>query len=162
MLWCYRYFIAFHNCVKEWAPHIHLAIYQLVDTCSTLYLSIMKMLCWTWYVDFYEDVPFKLFYYIHRSSFCWIIWWINACYIEEQWCGTILYFINYVLNKHWLTSSQAGSIGKTTRQEVEEGQWEQEYSVKKEGLSQVLSFHGRSKMWPAPPKKLLSRLANIH
>ena len=33
-----------------------------------------------------------------------------------------LYSVNYILNKHKLVSSQAGSIGGTARQEVEAGQ----------------------------------------
>ena len=55
-----------------------------------------------------------------------------------------VYSANYILNKRWLASSQAGSIGGTTRQEVEVGQWEQENS-------------GKRKAWPAvvtqPQKK---------
>lgn len=36
--------------VTEWAPHIHLAIYQLVDTCLTLYFvyyenAMLNMVC---------------------------------------------------------------------------------------------------------------------
>ena len=50
----------------------------------------------------------------------------------DGWCRTILYSVNYVLNKCCLASSQAGNIGWTTRQEVEAGQGEQEYSGKKE------------------------------
>ena len=45
-----------------------------------------------------------------------------------------LYPVNCILNKHWLASSQAGSIGGTTRQEVEAGQREQEISGKKDFL----------------------------
>ena len=48
-----------------------------------------------------------------------------------------LYSVNYILNKRWLASSQAGSIGKTTSQRVEVGQWEQEYS----GLAVWLQPH---------------------
>ena len=33
-----------------------------------------------------------------------------------------LYSVNYILNKRWLVSSQAGSIDGTTTQEVEVGQ----------------------------------------
>ena len=57
-----------------------------------------------------------------------------------------LYCVNYVLNKHLLTSSQAGSIDRTTRQEVEAGQREQENSGEREAPSAVLSRHRKSKM----------------
>ena len=33
-----------------------------------------------------------------------------------------LYSVNYIFNKGWLVSSQAGSIGGTTTQDVEVGQ----------------------------------------
>ena len=86
-----------------------------------------------------------------------------ALLYRVEWCGTILYSVNYVLNKCWLASSQAGSIGGTTRQEVEAGQWEQENSGKdKAHSSLILSRHWRSRMWPALLKKVLSHVANIY
>ena len=78
------------------------------------------------------------------------------CYVHGQelsngwdfctvaWFGAFLYSVNYVLNKRWLASSQVGGICGTTRQEVESGKWEQEYSGKKEALPIIL---------PRPPKR---------
>ena len=48
-----------------------------------------------------------------------------------------LYSVNYILNKWLLASSQAGSIGGITRQKVEAGRQEQEYSGKRILLSAV-------------------------
>ena len=39
----------------------------------------------------------------------------NISHVYYVWCGTILYSVNYVLNKRRLASSQAGSIGRTMR-----------------------------------------------
>ena len=50
------------------------------------------------------------------------------------WWDNGLYSVNYILNKRWLSSSQEGNIGGTTRLEVEAGQWEQENSGKKKVL----------------------------
>ena len=47
--------------------------------------------------------------------------------------------VNYILNKQSLARGQAGSIGGTTKQEVEAGQQEQENSRKKEVPSAVLA-----------------------
>ena len=48
----------------------------------------------------------------------------------KQWSVSV----NYILNKCWLAHSQAGSIGGTTRQEVEAGQWEQDNFGKKKSI----------------------------
>ena len=70
-----------------------------------------------------------------------------------------LYSVNYILNKRWLASSQAGSIGGTTRQEVEAGQGEQENSGKEEALSSQSCPDTEDVI--SPPKKVLSHVANI-
>ena len=49
-----------------------------------------------------------------------------------------LYSVNYILNKYWLASSQAGSVGRATRQEVEVGQGEQENLGKNEAHSSAV------------------------
>ena len=73
-----------------------------------------------------------------------------------------LYSVNYILNKCWLASSQAGIIGGTTRQEVEVGQWEQKYSGKKEAHSSaVLSQPLKEQDVTAPLNKVQSHVANI-
>ena len=73
-----------------------------------------------------------------------------------------LYSVNYILNKRWLASSQAGSIGGTTRQELEAGQWEQENSGKKEVLSAVVNLPQKMQDVTAPLNKVLSHMANIY
>ena len=78
-------------------------------------------------------------------------------------CDSGLYYVNYILNKHWLASTQAGSIGKTTRQEVEAGQWEQENSGKEEAYSSAVPVQTQKKQDViASLKRVLSHVANIH
>ena len=84
-----------------------------------------------------------------RQIQAWVVW-------DNCLCS-----VNYVLNKCWLASSQAGRICGPIRLEVEVGQWEQNYG-KKEALSAVLSRHRKRKMWPAPLKKVASHVANIY
>ena len=61
-----------------------------------------------------------------------------------------------------MASSQAGSIDRTTRQEVEVGQGEQENSGKEEAHSSpVLSQSQKKEDVIAPLKKVLSHVANI-
>ena len=72
-----------------------------------------------------------------------------------------LYSVSYILNKCWLASSQAGSIGGTTRQEEEVGQGEQEYSGKKEAFSAVVSPSQKKQDVTASLKKVLSHVASI-
>ena len=72
-----------------------------------------------------------------------------------------LYSVNYVLNKCWLASSQAGSIGGTTGQEAEVGQWEQENSGEKEAHSSaVLTPPQKKQDVTGPLNKILSHVAN--
>ena len=77
------------------------------------------------------------------------------------WCRTILSSVNYVLNKRWFASSPTRSIGGTTREEVEVGQWKQENSGKEEAYSSPVLPRHRRKMWPAPLKKVPSHVAYI-
>ena len=73
-----------------------------------------------------------------------------------------LYSVNYILNKRWSISSQAGSIGGTTRQEVEVGQREQENSGKKEAHSSaVLTQLQKKQDVTASLKKVPSHVAHI-
>ena len=62
-----------------------------------------------------------------------------------------------------MASSQAGSIDRTTRQEVEVGQGEQENSGKEEAHSSaVLAQTQKKQDVAAPLKKILSHMANIY
>ena len=60
-----------------------------------------------------------------------------------------------------MVSSQAGSIGRTTRQELEAGQGEKEYSRKKEAFSAVVSPPQKKQDVTASLKKVPSHVANI-
>ena len=71
-----------------------------------------------------------------------------------------LYPVNYILNKCWLASSQAGSIGGTTRQEVKAGQQEQENSGKRKAYWAVLSQLEKKQDVTASLKKLLTHVVN--
>ena len=71
-----------------------------------------------------------------------------------------LYSVSYILNKHWLASGQAGSIGGTIRQEVEVSQWEQENSRKEEAHS--LGVLAQLQDVTALLKKVLNHVANIY
>ena len=73
-----------------------------------------------------------------------------------------LYSENYILNKFRLASSQAGSLGRTTRQEVEVGQREQENSGKEEAhFSPVLSQPQKKEDAIACLKRVPSHVANM-
>ena len=72
-----------------------------------------------------------------------------------------LFSVNYILNKRWLTSSQVGSIGRSTRQEVEEDQGEQENAGKREAHSSaVLAQPQKKQDVIASLNKVLSHMAN--
>ena len=69
-----------------------------------------------------------------------------------------LYSVDYILNKHWLASSNADSIGRTTRQEVEVCKGEQENSGKKEAHSSAVVSKPQKQDVIASKKKVLSHV----
>ena len=72
-----------------------------------------------------------------------------------------LYSVNNILNKHWLASSKAGSVGGTTRQEVEERQWKQENPGKEEAHSSAVLAQSQKKQdVTALMNNVLSHMAN--
>ena len=77
------------------------------------------------------------------------------------WCGRIICILSIMYFNKMLIG-QAGSIGESTRQEVEAGRWEQENSGKEKTHSfQSCPDHQRSRMWSAQLKKVPSHAANI-
>ena len=72
-----------------------------------------------------------------------------------------LYSVNYILNKCWLASSQAGSVGRITRQEVKVDQQEQESSGKRKAWFTIVTLSQKKQDVTAMQKKVLSHVANI-
>ena len=86
-----------------------------------------------------EKIPYNS---VQRSNYVLFTWSqgfkrtsqyiVDSYYAErailhiEIWYGRMIYILSIILNKCWLVSSHARSVGRTTRQEVELGQWEQE------------------------------------
>ena len=73
----------------------------------------------------------------------------------------VQYSVNYILNKLWLASSQAGNMRGTTGQEVEAGQQKQENSGKRKDWSAVLTQPYIKQDVTTSPKKVPNYMANI-
>ena len=81
---------------------------------------------------------------LHRND-CW------TCLKVRLLLDNGLYPVTCILNKYWLASSQAVSIGGTTRQELEAGQWkyleEESFSLQSSPREREAARHRKSEMW---------------